>query len=63
MMIDSATPIFTTEFTILAPPTMMVGGIDTGMGAPNLIHEWNPLMAVDSHGVSGIQSLVQGGGQ
>jgi hypothetical protein len=50
MMIDSATPMFTSEFTIMPPPSMMVGGIDTAMGGPSLIHEWNPLMAVDASG-------------
>jgi hypothetical protein len=43
MMIDSATPMFTSEFTIMPPPTMMVGGIDTALGAPHMIQEWNPL--------------------
>ena len=43
MLIDSATPMFTSEFTIMPAPSMMVGGIDTALGAPHLIHEWNPL--------------------
>ena len=56
-MIDSATPMFTSEFTIMPPPTMMVGGIDTGIGGPSLIHEWNPLMSVDT-GANVQQSLI-----
>ncbi len=56
-MIDSATPMFTSEFTIMPAPTMMVGGIDTAMGGPSLIHEWNPLMAVDA-GSNVQQSLI-----
>jgi hypothetical protein len=53
MMIDSATPMFTSEFTIMPPPSMMMGGIDTGLGAPHPIHEWNPLS--DANGISGVQ--------
>jgi hypothetical protein len=44
MLVDSATPMFTSEFTIIAAPTMMMGGLDTGMG----IHEWNPLGSLHS---------------
>lgn len=52
MMIDSATPMFTSEFTILPAPSMIVGGIDTALGAPHMIHEWNPLS--DSNGAGGV---------
>lgn len=41
MLVDSATPMFTSEFTIIAPP--MVGGLESALGGSNgLIHEWNP---------------------
>ena len=46
MLIDSATPMFTSEFTIIPAPTLMVGGIDSStLGASQLINEWNPLGA------------------
>jgi hypothetical protein len=44
MLIDSTTPMFTSEFTIMPAPTMLMGGIDTSLGVPhNLINEWNPM--------------------
>jgi len=44
MLIDSTTPMFTSEFTIMPPPTLMMGGLDTSLGvAHSLINEWNPM--------------------
>jgi hypothetical protein len=42
MIVDSATPIFTTEFTILAVPNLLVGGIDSSLIPHDMINEWNP---------------------
>lgn len=52
MMMDSATPMFTSEFTIMPPPSMLVGGIDTALGHAHMINEWNPLS--DSNGVGNV---------
>jgi hypothetical protein len=52
MMIDSATPMFTSEFTIMPAPSMIVGGIDTALGVPHMINEWNPLS--DSNAAGGV---------
>ena len=44
MLIDSTTPMFTSEFTIMPAPTLMMGGLETTLGLPNnLINEWNPM--------------------
>ena len=41
MIVDSATPMFTSDFTILQGPNM--GGVDLALGVPSMINEWNPL--------------------
>jgi hypothetical protein len=51
MIVDSATPMFTSEFTINAVPNLAVGG---GLEIPSLIHhhsminEWNPMNALET---------------
>ena len=50
MMVDSATPMFTSEFTIIAAPTLMIGGLDT---SNHMINEWNPLGPINSMDGSG----------
>ncbi len=50
-MIDSATPMFTSEFTIMPPPQLLgtVGpvSLDSGL-VPHMINEWNPMMGVEN---------------